>query len=499
MTANALIQRLRENAQTTPTLIALENEHGALTYETLWRTVESLSRTLHELGVRRLALEADNGPAWICADLACLHVGVTLIPIPLFFTASQREHLLNEAAIEAVITQAAEPPTAEATLLDAELGLYAIATGASARTDEAIEDIIKVTYTSGSTAQPKGARLNAAALETVMLSLAQAVEINEPIGHLCTLPLATLLENIAGVYVALYKGGRVIAPALGSLGLNGSSGLDLKQWAQTLQRWNPQTLILTPELLKAMLFLIAGGQLRLNRLQCVAVGGAKVSPVMLAQAAQLGVPVYEGYGLSECASVVSLNRPSASRPGSVGKPLSHISLSFADDGEIIVEGPVYSGYLGEPQKSAEPVHTGDIGRLDEDGYLYLEGRKKNLIVTAFGRNLSPEWVESELLSAPCIAQAALFGDGEPFNVAVVTPAKPDIGHDLLMQAVEQINQRLPDYAQVRNIIISDAPFSAQNGQLTANGRVRRCAIAARHKDRLNDLFQSSQPFTRSMP
>ncbi|WLQ13491.1 AMP-binding protein [Hahella aquimaris] len=499
MTANALIQRLREHAQTSPNHIALENEQGALTYEALWRTVENLSRKLHRLGVRRLALEADNGPAWICADLACLHAGVTLIPVPLFFSKPQREHLLKDAAIETLIAQSAQPPTADAVVLDADLGLYAIATQAPSPAQETAEDIIKITYTSGSTGHPKGARLSAAALETVMLSLATAVEINEPIGHLCTLPLATLLENIAGVYVALYKGGRVLAPGLASLGLSGSSGLDLKQWAQSLQHWNPQTLILTPELLKALLFLIAGGQLRLERLQFVAVGGAKVSPVLLAQATQLGVPVYEGYGLSECASVVSLNRPSASRPGSVGKPLPHVSLSFADDGEIIVAGAAYCGYLGEPIQTSKAVHTGDIGHLDDDGYLYLEGRKKNLIVTAFGRNLSPEWVESELLSAPCIAQAVLFGDGEPFNVAVVTPASPDIGHELLMQAVAQVNQRLPDYAQVRDIIISDAPFSAANGQLTANGRVRRCAIATRHKDRLNDLFQSSQPFTRSMP
>jgi long-subunit acyl-CoA synthetase (AMP-forming) len=217
------------------------------------------------------------------------------------------------------------------------------------------------------------------------------------------------------------------------------------------------------------------------------VGGAPVSPRLLAHALQLGVPAFEGYGLSECASVVSLNSPSGMKRGSLGKPLPHVRLSFSDKGEILVGGGNFLGYLGE-KPPAEPWPTGDLGHLDEQGFLHLAGRKKSMFITSFGRNVSPEWVEGELTFSPAIAQAAVFGEARPFNVAVLTPAA---GADAVavQGAVDDANTRLPDYARIHQWIAAEQPFAVANQQLTANGRLKRESIRSAYLTKLESLYQ----------
>ena len=114
-----------------------------------------------------------------------------------------------------------------------------------------------------------------------------------------------------------------------------------------------------------------------------------------------------------------MNTPHAHKSGSVGRPLPHVQLQIDADGEIHVGGIGALGYLGEPARAgAAPIATGDLGYLDEDGFLYLTGRKKHIFITAFGRNVAPEWVERELLGEPEILQAAVFGESRPHNCAV---------------------------------------------------------------------------------
>jgi long-subunit acyl-CoA synthetase (AMP-forming) len=184
-----------------------------------------------------------------------------------------------------------------------------------------------------------------------------------------------------------------------------------------------------------------------SSLRFIAVGGAPVSPLLLKRARALGLPVYEGYGLSEAASVVSMNVPGKDCIGSVGQPLPHGSVDIADDGEIVVRGNLFSGYLGQPFRQIEEWATGDIGFIDSDGHLHITGRKKTAFATAHGRKLAPEWIESELTGTSAIAQAALFGEGRSWNIAVVVPcdaaAGARIGPD-----IEVLNQTLPDYARV---------------------------------------------------
>jgi long-subunit acyl-CoA synthetase (AMP-forming) len=213
-------------------------------------------------------------------------------------------------------------------------------------------------------------------------------------------------------------------------------------------------------------------------LRFIAVGGGRVSPGLLQRAELLGLPVYEGYGLSECASVVCLNAPGEKRIGTVGRPLPHVEVRIGAAGEVLLRGPRMLGYLGEPPLQGEWLDSGDLGHF-EDGFLVLHGRSKHQFITAYGRNVNPEWVESELVQQLPIAQAWLHGEALPANVAVLVPRRDDIPDSALQSAVDAVNRELPDYARVHLWVRANEAFTPGNGLATSNGRLRRDALLAR--------------------
>jgi long-subunit acyl-CoA synthetase (AMP-forming) len=247
-----------------------------------------------------------------------------------------------------------------------------------------------------------------------------------------------------------------------------------------------------PQILQGLVEVIEAGLPRPSQLRFVAVGGAPVAPRLLARARAAGLPVHEGYGLSECSSVVALNTAAADRPGSAGRPLPHVRISFAADGEILVGGNAFLGYVGEASRRADdPVATGDIGHLDDDGYLWLTGRKKNMFITAFGRNVAPEWIERELCLQPAIAQAAVFGEARPWNAAIIVP-RPGASREAVDAALVEVNAMLPDYARVQHWLPAQQAFTPHNGNLTANGRLRRASLLAQYGPTLETLYQEAQ-------
>ncbi|HET8696844.1 MAG TPA: hypothetical protein VFO94_05125, partial [Gammaproteobacteria bacterium] len=156
-------------------------------------------------------------------------------------------------------------------------------------------------------------------------------------------------------------------------------------------------------------------------------------------------------------------------------------------GEIRVRGAANGCYVGETAP-AEEIATGDLGAIDANGYLYVNGRRKNVFITSFGRNVSPDWVEAELTRAPPIAQAALFGEGRPWNVAVIVPSSADACVHDIQCAVDAVNADLPDYARAHDWIRADEPFTAANGLLTPNGRNRRTSIWVRYGSRVDHCY-----------
>ena len=337
----------------------------------------------------------------------------------------------------------------------------------------------KITYTSGSTADPKGVCLPGAALDRASRAMAR---ITAPIGigrHLCLMPLPTLLENLAGVHAPLRSGATCVVPSSVDTGMS-YGALDPQRLLRSLTLHRPESLVLVPELLRLIVRAAQGGYALPDSLKFIAVGGAPVARSLLEEAAALRLPVFEGYGLSECGSVVCLNTPQAKRLGSVGRALPHVSVSVDKGGELRVSGWVMSGYLGDAHSDGpHEIATGDLAEIDADGYVYIRGRLRNLFITSFGRNVSPEWIERELAHEPAIRHALAIGEGRPDVRALVCPAKPELEQTAIERAVEHANERLPDYARVRHVVRMPEAPTLSNGLLTANGRLRRERILER--------------------
>ena len=442
-----------------------------LNYAELACEIGARADLLRQAGAKRLALALDNGIDWVLWDLAALSAGLVCVPLPGFFSADQQQHVLDSAGVDCLV--ATDPS------IYSHLGFTETAGGLLQRTPARIPDLpsgtLKITYTSGTTGQPKGVCLDADLQLRVAHSLWQASLSCQVEKHLCVLPLATLLENIAGIYAPLLAGASIELLPMAQIGLRGASQFDLPTFLGCLNRLQPHSLILLPQLLLALVTAAERGLPLPKSLRFIAVGGGRVAPQLLERADALGLPVSEGYGKPECASVVCLNAPGQRHPGTVGKPLAHLEVKLAADGEVLVKGAQMLGYVGEPTDTGEWLATGDLGHFDGE-FLVLHGRKKHQFITAFGRNVNPEWVESELVQQLPIAQAWLQGEAMPVNVAVVVARFAGTTDAEIDQVIQQVNQRLPDYARVHHWLRATQPFSADNGLATANGRLRRTAL-----------------------
>jgi len=481
-----ILDRLAELGSQPSQRPALLGADGQLSYAELHAAVAATAATLKASGIHTLGLLLDNSPAWVILDLAALHAGISVIPLPAFFSREQTTHVIRDAGIDALCTDSEQAqgwhgftqhpsPVPNTVLLQA--------TGTAAA--EAFPaGTAKVTYTSGTTGQPKGVCLSAAAMRSVAESIVTATADLRIEKHLCLLPLALLLENVTGVYAPLLAGASVILLSSPERGLLGSQQLDIGQLFGCLHSWQPHSLVLVPQILKALTVAATRGMPLPDSLRFVAVGGARVSPELLDEARHARIPVYEGYGLSECSSVVTLNRPGADRAGAVGKPLPHARLRIATDGEIHVSGATLLGYAGQPPLADAWFATGDLGFIDADGYLHLTGRRRNAFITAYGRNVNPEWPESELSRFPEIAHAIVFGEAREHNVAIIQPAAAGLADELINNCVSAANDLLPDYARIHEWLRADAAFSEDNGLLTAGGKPRRDAVWLHYRSRI---------------
>lgn len=481
--SNRLMDALRQRAPDEPLLNDGERHCSA---RQLLVRVEQLATALSESGVRVLANQIDNGVDWLMVDLALARIGAVHVPLPTYFSTVQLEHALARSGADHFLGAQRPAPSWQSAMLGG-LPCWRLAR-------EPVTLPLRcnlITFTSGTTGQPKGVCLARSDMETVAASLVAASRSLRPRQHLCVLPLATLLEQIGGLYAPILAGAAIALPSLGQLGYSGASGLDVDRLLGALQRYRPDSVILVPQLLLALVMAAEQGASLPDSMRLVAVGGGRVGEDLLRRAQDVGLPVYEGYGLTECASVVCLNRPGAARPGSVGKSLPHARVCVDASGELQVDGIRMLGYLGEPALPPGPWRTGDLGDVDDEGYVHIRGRRRNVFITAYGRNVSPEWVEAELVQHRAIAQAMVLGEARAFNVALLVPRDSATSDAQLQGAVDTVNRQLPDYARVGSWLRVIAPFSASQQTLTGNGRLRRDVIERSHKDAIELLYSAN--------
>lgn len=433
----AVFQSLARLAETRPGAIAFREGTAVVTWAGLARWVAALAAAL-EGAPDVVGIAARSGIDQVVADLAVTLTGRRLVPLPPFFSAEQQTHVLEDAEVGLLIGDAAAAafglPVLPA-LHEGTMPLPAPAGGAT-----------RVIYTSGSSGRPKGVVIGERQLAASLAGLAGAVAPTAADRHLSVLPLAQLLEQVCGVFLPILSGAEVVfvPDALPAL-----AGGPIDPLAEAMARERPTTTLLVPALLaKWTAWLAARDACAPQSLRFVAVGGAATSPALIEAAGARGIPVLEGYGLSECCSVVAMNRPGEARAGTVGRVIDGVTVTI-EEGEIVVAGPtVMDGYLDAPRAPAR-WRTGDRGRFEGDR-LVVEGRRDALIVLPTGRNVSPEWVEARLAADPRVLGALVCLDdgGELLLLLAVrnaiTPAE-----------VGRLCRDLPAYARPASVAYVD--------------------------------------------
>ena len=491
---SSLADALRGSLLSTGAII--RDDHSAVTGSSLLAEVDRLAVELRAAEIQRLATRIDNGIDWLATDIALQVDRRTHLPLPIYFSPEQIEHALETVAADGLLLPAGQQAGGEWVRVGRWSGVSNWLWQRRIALTPLPAETRLVTFTSGTTARPKGVCLSDDGLLQVAQALAFATRGAAVERHVSVLPLSTLLEQVSA-FAALLAGASLVLPSMRSLGYSGASGLDVQRFVDTLSAARAQSVVLVPELLQGLITVLESGKVLNEALRFVAVGGAAVDKSLHRRAAALGLPVFEGYGLSECGSVIALNRPGAYRPGTVGQVLPHLRARLDERGELHVAGNHMLGYVGE-SRGAEldsELATGDLVEIDDAGFLIIRGRRKHQFITSFGRNIHPEWIEAALCAQSAIAQAMVHGEARPFNVAVLVPSSAEVSPEDLTTAVALVNAGLPDYARVSKWIIATEPFSVANGLLTGNGRLRRNAAETHFFFALSSIYASRPALT----
>lgn len=301
----------------------------------------------------------------------------------------------------------------------------------------------------------------------------------------------TLLPSVPSVFEAiaariraeLEEAGGVAGPAARwAVAAGGDAAARRRSGRRLSPSQRTRRLVAAPVLARVRRWL--GGRLRLG------ISGGAALPADVGESFDaLGLPVLEGYGQTECTAACTMNPPARHRPGTIGQALPGVELRIAEDGEVLIRGPnVFQGYYGDTRGTRAAVDgdgwlaSGDVGAIDADGFLRITDRKKDLIVTAGGKKVSPQNIERALKRSKYVAEAVVFGEGRRFIVALIVPEWSVVGDSspagtqvrtLLGRVVDEVNAGLGDAERVRRFAILPQPLSAAEGEITPTLKVRR--------------------------
>jgi len=421
------------------------------------------------------------------------------------------------------------------------------------------DDAVTIIYTSGTTGPPKGVVLTHRNLLYMLEVVGRLLEIAPGQAGISYLPLAHVAERMVTHYVGIRFAGSVtfvrdLADVLESL-QNARPQTFMavpRVWekfhARLLQRIEemperrralaeraiavglrrvrlemagepvPPTLRAQSMLFDRLVFARIREGLGLDRLRYAVSGAAPIGAELLEFFAAIGVPILEVYGMTETTAVLTANRPGRIRIGTVGQALPGVELAIADDGEVLARGPnIMPGYLHRDEATAETIdadgwlHTGDLGRIDDAGYLTIVGRKKELIITAGGKNLAPNNIEAQIKPrSPLIGQVCAIGDRRPYLVALVVldgevlpgwfeargipfegqaaaAAHPAVRAEV-ERAIDEGNEHLANPERVRRFAILPDEWTAESDELTPSLKLKRSVIAERHAEAIEALY-----------
>ncbi len=512
--------------------------------------VAAMARQIRARGIGkgdRVVVLSESRIEWGLADLAILSVGGVTVPVYATLPANQVAPLLADSGAVGAFVSSAEHKKKLEGARAASPGLRWIHTFdtdpwpgvAPGAVDPTVpvqpDDLATIMYTSGTTGEPKGVMLTHGNIVSEVLLSLQAMELRTSDVYLSLLPMSHVFERLNGFHTMLYAGVRIAyAESLDAVSKNmrevrptivmavprmyekilaraedrataaGFPSAPLWRWARRVAvawaaaraegRAVPATLAIQHALASRLVYrkLIAalGGRTRMH-----ISGGAPLHRDVALFFSGCGLPIFEGYGLTETSSAISVNGFGKHKLGSVGPLLRNVELRFAPDGELMVKGPlVMKGYWQKPDATAAAMEggwfrTGDIGEMDADGFLRITDRKKDLLVTSGGKKVAPQPIEAALKSTGRIAEALLVGDGQKFIAALIVPTA-GIAREQVAAEVERVNGALASFEKIKRFELIPDDLTIENGMMTPSLKLKRKAVIDRHRDLVARFFAS---------
>ena len=549
----------------------------------IYSSVVALARTLESWGIRkgdRVAILSENRSEWTITDFAVLSLGAVTVPIYATQTTEQTSYILNDSGariisastkgqLEKILAIQSRTPVERILVMDAvadpravqmrELMLQGPADfdpEFDARCQTILpDDLATIIYTSGTTGTPKGAMLTHGNMASNISCSMEAFGF----GTKDELSVSFLpLSHVTARHVdfALLYRGVVLAYCP-----------DIGQLAQTLAEVQPNIFVAVPRVYEKIRQQVISKTMgfpknevyrwalsvgRAHRSETVAgikptshswkiadqlvfskvragmggkaeefiSGGAPLGRELAEWYADLGIPIHEGYGLTETSPVIAVNTPTANKLGTVGRPLANVEVKIADDGEVLARGPsIFKGYWNRPEETQAAFvdgwfKTGDIGHLDSDGYLSITDRKKDLIKTSGGKFIAPQPIENSLKLNPFIGTSVVLGDRRKFPAVLIAPNFPALEEwarenqvDLTsrqalvanpkVQAlyegiIEELNQNLARFEKLKRVLVVPEELSAADGTLTHTFKVRRRGIEERYKTLIDEMYAKAE-------
>jgi long-chain acyl-CoA synthetase len=425
------------------------------------------------------------------------------------------------------------------------------------------ESLATLIYTSGTTGDPKGVMLTHANLVSNALANFQSSDLKEREVALTFLPFSHVLERTV-IYMYLYAGvsifyaenvdavardlvevrphfmtsvprlfEKILARAIEKAEEKGPRQAAIarwamevgKQWARVRSEGRNTGLFLNLKhkiadaLVYSKLRQALGGRIR-----ALVSGGAPLAPELSQFFYGAGLPIYQGYGLTESSPVITCNTPQANRLGSVGKPVMKVSVRIAEDGEILASGPnIMRGYYNRPAETEAALETdaegrvwlrtGDVGYVDSDGFLFITDRKKDLLKTSGGKYIAPQPIENAIKRSPYVNQVVVIGDGRKFPAALIVPQMDAVRAyarrqgiaaeeseltrraeiiGLIEKEIETHTTDLSQYEKIKAVLLLPRELTVESGELTPTLKVKRRVVVEKHKERIDQLYAAKE-------